>query len=221
VVIVLFPLRAEARPFLKKLRGRAVPAVTRRGSCERFVFKFAGREIAVIITGTGRGPQSLPELGLDLSNAEVILAGAAKALNPRLRVGSVFAVASVKREGHPGTIRLSCPQDLSLPEATLLTCDRVVFRADETADLADMEGYHAAAAFPGLTIIRAVSDRDEDLEFLNDCRRGGRFRPGRLLWRLTPKRAVDLVRVRRNVGRAGRRLAEALWDYLVRRDAAD
>jgi len=221
VVVVLFPLRAEARPFLLKLRGSAVPAIARAGKFKRRDFAFGGRKIAVIIAGTGRSVEALAAAGLVSPSSAVILAGAAKALNPRFNVGDVFVVTSAKREGHPGTASLSCPKGLSLPEASLLTCDRVVFRSDDPADLADMEGYYAAAAFPGLTIIRAVSDRDEDLEFLNECRPGGRFRPGMLLRRMTPKRAAGLVRVRRNVGRAGRKLAEVLWDYLVRGDAAD
>jgi hypothetical protein len=215
VVVVLFPLYAEARPFLKKLRARAVPVVFRRDGFTGYRFEIDGRQVEVIIIGTGETVRALPATGLVPSGAAVVLAGSAKALNPRLHIGDILAVASVKKEGGEGTIALRLLEALSLPAASLVTCDRVVHRSEESADLADMEGYYAAALFPDLMILRAVSDRDEDLTFLNRCIRNGQLRRRALVRCLTPRRIRTLVRFKRNLDRACQELAAVLWDCVV------
>jgi hypothetical protein len=215
-MVVLFPLRVEARPFLRKLSARAAPVASRRAGCSSYRFEFDGRSVTVIIAGVSRSVLSLPATGLAPPGADIVLAGVAKALNPRFQIGDVFAVTSVKKEGQPETLFLLPPRASSLPAASMVTCDRVVFRTEDAADLADMEGYYAARLFPGLMIIRAVSDREEDLEFLNACVRKGRFnRLSRwaVLRRLTLKRALTLLRFRRGLRLASRNLAAVLFEF--------
>jgi hypothetical protein len=171
----------------------------------------------VIIIGKGNSVLALPATGLVSPGADVVLAGVAKALNPRFQVGDVFAVTSVKKEGQAGTLSLRVLPSPSLPEASLATCDRVVYRSGEAADLADMEGYYAATVFTQLAILRAVSDRDEDLEFLNLCVRDGRLSWKSLFRRLTPRRALAIIRFGLNLRRASRKLADVLLVFIETR----
>jgi nucleoside phosphorylase len=201
---VLFALRREARPFLRRLRGKER---VRAAPCEAWR---ADGEVLVLVTGMG---SAATERALDwLLGQEVrlvISAGFCGGLTSEVRVGDIVS-------GDAGTLT-------SVDRPVMTVAERSALHRRTGASAVDMEAATVArrcqAAGVSCKCLRVVSD---------DCAhplpadlatvlRGERVDPRGLLWALCrrPGLVGDLLRLARHTRRASAVLAGALERFLA------
>jgi adenosylhomocysteine nucleosidase len=221
---ILFPLRLEAGPFLKRL-GYAEKAAVGRLSAWRS--KLHANDVLIVQTGVGRR-QSVAALEalLALGSIDtVISAGFAGALAPELEVGDVIAATDVIDEKMASINATWQPRGLR--QGRILTTARVVGDPAEKRHLhgrfqacaVDMEsafiGQRCAERGIQFGVVRAITDDVETsiapavARLVSDER--GSIISGLLGMARQPLGALrDLLRLRRNALIASERLAQAL-----------
>jgi adenosylhomocysteine nucleosidase len=221
---ILFPLRLEARPFLKRV-GHAESAAFGRLIARRVIFH--GNDFLIVHTGVGplRTMAALDALSARVSLDTVISAGFAGALAPEFGVGDVIAATHVIDD------KLTSTQATWLPpgvrQGRILTMTRVIGDPAEKRELCTR--YQAAAVdmeseFIGrwcvergirFGVVRAITDDAETSIAPAVARLVSNER-----WSITsgvlgmarePQQSLHaLWRLRRNALIAGERLAEVL-----------
>ena len=217
MVAFLFPSKAEAVIFLRRLSRIQKPEISEMGGLVFYEFFFKRQRVLVIITGMGKNILRLAETQAFnfKENDLVVLTGLAKSFNKKFKIGAIVGVEMVKKENEAGVFPVPNKPFPGIPYATLITCDRLVFRCTEEADLADMEGYYAVQKFKNISIVKAVSDQEEDIEFLNEFFSDGRIQIGSLLHHITAKQYVLFFTFLRNAHSARKKLAFFLMDFLT------
>lgn len=201
---VTFAVPEEARPLVRRWRGKAPPA-------------------RVLLTGMGpvRARRSIEAAFADSVPERVLSSGFAGGLNPSLPRGCVLLEAPP--DDHWGRRLLAAGaiagKFVSVDRILVTPADKAVCHAQTGADAVDMESAAIRAAcaardIPCLTV-RVISDAAAEplpLDFNGLMDAEGRLRWRRLVGSLArrPQRALDLLRFHRQVRQAAERLAIVL-----------
>jgi len=214
MVIIIFPTKAESRLFIKKLSRVSKPKTIKKERPFITKYEIKGKEFLVMVTGMGREILKAVEAIPPGEGSLIILTGVAKALNQSLQVGDVVSVKSVKKENEKSIIDIPLSPFPRLQPVTLVTCDRFVFHSAEEGDLADREGYYLAQRIKNLCIVKAVSDKEENIEFLNKYCQNGKSNIKGLLFSLSKKQFITLIKFFLNSRLARKKLSDFLFKNL-------
>ncbi|UCD21191.1 MAG: hypothetical protein JSW08_01445 [archaeon] len=172
-----------------------------------FKKKIGKKRVKVIIGGIGKEIlKILPKID---EKDKVILAGFAKSVNKSINVGEVVVANKIQGK------KIRVPKEFSKKKlVSLYTADKVVYHFNKKGyDIIDMEAKHLVNKVGNLVVVRAISDSEEDISFLNKFNGVPKiFRP----FLLDVTECQSLLRLMRNSKIAGRNLAAYLTKIVKR-----
>lgn len=233
--VVVAPLDAELRPFLREIAGRRERALP-DGAI--FRGRWAERDVvaAVIGDGAGRAARGLEELITRYRPRRLLLIGVAGGLSPELSVAELVRASRVVEMPPQGE-----PSGWSVPgggDGTIVAGDRILASSEEKAALWHRLGEPSkavvdleSAAFARLadhvgavwTVVRAVTDpqgEDLPLDLVAASDDGGHVVRGRVVRQLLARPAAlgQVQRLRRRLRLCAEALASAAQGWIEEAD---
>lgn len=198
-VLVCFAVPQEAKPFLKRMRGR--------------------EDVRCLITGMGAKNAEVAIRGAlqEFSPVRVLTCGFAGGLHPDLKIGDVVCAHDMPLPG-ARPVQFACTERVAITVA-----EKAALRTQTGADAVEMESAIIARmcrefAVPCQTL-RVISDtahEDLPLDFNELMTAEQKLSPVKLAWAMarSPQRIPALMQLGKNSALAGERLADVLVTVL-------
>jgi len=213
IIVLIFPTLVEASFLEKRLKKVVKPEIVQNEPLVR-KYQIKGKNVFILTTGMNRLIENAIPFIQSLKDPEVILTGFARAMNPELKIGEIVDVIKVKKEEEEKWIDLE-PKFQNLKQVSDVTCDRVVFECKEKTDIVDMEASYLTEKIKNLKIIKAISDKEEDISFLNKYLEDGKITRLDRLFSLNVIEFQTLGRFFKNAKLAGEKLGEFFFNILT------